>query len=524
MQGIFVLSFLEEDPEGNNPDISSNGPMTSLSPRLPGDGTDYAETDVTDQSKHSPPIKSSEEYLDQRLVTRMTSTKKESRLLQLKQTFRKKLEEMPTRTNPALKNVSESTDSTKLPSPKSPKKLSKIPRFSSSETIHTVEEEKSKRTSKIPKHLFHSKSVSMDHLNANQPKEEDASLNSMSETSTSVPSLHLSEENLDRSLDYHHYSHGYKMNGSSVLIYTEETESLIGVPRKDVPKPEMCTVATQYELSDDEANITKKGRLTYSRSDIETNGQSKLEHHESKEENVCIESNTTRKTDTHTFTVVKEKVVRRKETSGAENRFGYKENAGGKKNEKGRLSYDSTDSLTTSENITDDQSMRYRGKAKLKGNKSKSHSRGSTNQSSLQEISSDEEIYYLAEEAKEPLCGLRMEQSALLLEQIARGSGYGLGMVSSTSTSTQTEQLERVQGAIAAILADPEVNDSSKGRGALCLRICKACLPLQMLMLLLLGFACLFPMSEEEYSCNLSNNFQNSLTVMLRHRDGPPPV
>ena len=55
-------------------------------------------------------------------------------------------------------------------------------------------------------------------------------------------------------------------------------------------------------------------------------------------------------------------------------------------------------------------------------------------------------------------------------------------------------------------------------------RLCCACLPLQMLMLLLLGLACLLPMSEEEFGCTLGNNLEHSLNVLLRYRDGSPPV
>lgn len=54
-------------------------------------------------------------------------------------------------------------------------------------------------------------------------------------------------------------------------------------------------------------------------------------------------------------------------------------------------------------------------------------------------------------------------------------------------------------------------------------RVCCTALPLQMLMLLLLGVACLVPMTEEDFSCILANNFQKSLDPMLKYPDGPPP-
>lgn len=56
------------------------------------------------------------------------------------------------------------------------------------------------------------------------------------------------------------------------------------------------------------------------------------------------------------------------------------------------------------------------------------------------------------------------------------------------------------------------------------LRVLRTALPLQLLLLLLLAIACLVPLSEEDYSCILANNFRRSLDPMLRYTDGPPPV
>ncbi|XP_028903939.1 nesprin-1 isoform X12 [Ornithorhynchus anatinus] len=56
------------------------------------------------------------------------------------------------------------------------------------------------------------------------------------------------------------------------------------------------------------------------------------------------------------------------------------------------------------------------------------------------------------------------------------------------------------------------------------LRVLRAALPLQLFLLLLVGLACLVPMTEEDYSCALSNNFARSFHPMLRYTNGPPPL
>ncbi|NXK61779.1 SYNE3 protein, partial [Sylvietta virens] len=54
-------------------------------------------------------------------------------------------------------------------------------------------------------------------------------------------------------------------------------------------------------------------------------------------------------------------------------------------------------------------------------------------------------------------------------------------------------------------------------------RVCRAALPLQLLLLLLLLLAFLLPLAEETHSCTLANNFARSFKLMLRY-DGPPPT
>uniref|UniRef100_A0A3Q2PCH1 Spectrin repeat containing, nuclear envelope 2b n=1 Tax=Fundulus heteroclitus TaxID=8078 RepID=A0A3Q2PCH1_FUNHE len=55
-------------------------------------------------------------------------------------------------------------------------------------------------------------------------------------------------------------------------------------------------------------------------------------------------------------------------------------------------------------------------------------------------------------------------------------------------------------------------------------RILRAAFPLHLLFLVLLALVCLVPLSDEDYSCTLSNNFARSFYPMLRYTNGPPPT
>uniref|UniRef100_A0A665X7Q1 Spectrin repeat containing, nuclear envelope 2b n=1 Tax=Echeneis naucrates TaxID=173247 RepID=A0A665X7Q1_ECHNA len=55
-------------------------------------------------------------------------------------------------------------------------------------------------------------------------------------------------------------------------------------------------------------------------------------------------------------------------------------------------------------------------------------------------------------------------------------------------------------------------------------RVLRAAFPLHLLFLVLLVLVCLVPLSEEDFSCTLSNNFARSFYPMLRYTNGPPPT
>ncbi|CAE1330631.1 SYNE1 [Acanthosepion pharaonis] len=77
------------------------------------------------------------------------------------------------------------------------------------------------------------------------------------------------------------------------------------------------------------------------------------------------------------------------------------------------------------------------------------------------------------------------------------------------------------------ILEDDETDAAVAGPctcSSFCRRVFWIALPIQGLLLLLLGLASLLPMTEDDYSCALTNNMQRSFTSVLHYVNGPPPV
>merc|ERR1712025_324026 len=55
-------------------------------------------------------------------------------------------------------------------------------------------------------------------------------------------------------------------------------------------------------------------------------------------------------------------------------------------------------------------------------------------------------------------------------------------------------------------------------------RVVRAAVPIQALMLLLLGVSSIVPLDQDELICSLQNNLQRSSEIMMKWSNGPPPI
>jgi len=102
------------------------------------------------------------------------------------------------------------------------------------------------------------------------------------------------------------------------------------------------------------------------------------------------------------------------------------------------------------------------------------------------------------------------------------------------SLSDQIIEQGRSSSALARS-ASPQPSNSSNDReahdgsviirsGRYIMRVVRASIPIQAMILLLLGAASLIPYGEQDFLCTARNTLQSSLEPMLHYPDGPPPI
>jgi len=138
------------------------------------------------------------------------------------------------------------------------------------------------------------------------------------------------------------------------------------------------------------------------------------------------------------------------------------------------------------------------------------------------------------------VCGIYLTNLARTLglpppPQAPEGSFYDSAQdINATVLPTLTDQLMAVESQEQAISApkpqpaqqsDDEINTGVLSRSYKFLgRVVRAAVPIQALMLLLLGVSSIVPLDQDELICSLQNNLQRSLEPMLQWSNGPPPI